>query len=129
MAVWAGGYIEKRLRVDDAVGAVAVHGVCGFYGVFLVGIFAGGFPTGVNNVPSSFGGQLMGMLAFFPLAFLPGFFASWILKRQTYSASRRRSNSKASTWRSTSRTSFPSSSGCPRRSFCRTGRRSRRPRC
>ena len=73
LAVWAGTYIEKKLRVDDAVGAVAVHGVCGFYGVFLVGIFAGGFPTGVNNVPSSFGGQLMGMLAFFPLAFLPGY--------------------------------------------------------
>ena len=81
LAVWAGGYIEKKLRVDDAVGAVAVHGVCGFYGVFLVGIFAGGFPTGVNNVPSSFGGQLMGMLAFFPLAFLPGYIVSWLLKK------------------------------------------------
>src|ERR687896_687080 len=73
LAVWAGGYIEKRLRIDDAVGAVAVHRVCGFFGVLLVGIFAGGFPTGVNNVPSSLGGQLMGMLAFFPLAFLPGY--------------------------------------------------------
>jgi ammonium transporter, Amt family len=81
VAVWSGNYIEKRLRVDDAVGAVAVHGVCGFYGVFLVGIFAGGFPTGVNNVESSFGGQLMGMLAFFPLAFLPGYLASWALKK------------------------------------------------
>ncbi len=81
LAVWAGGYIEKKLRVDDAVGAVAVHGVCGFYGVLLVGIFAGGFPTGLNSVPSSFGGQLMGMLAFFPLAFLPGYLASWVLKK------------------------------------------------
>ena len=51
VAVWAGGVIEKKLRVDDAVGAVAVHGVCGFYGVLLVGIFAGGYPTGVNNIP------------------------------------------------------------------------------
>ena len=58
-----------------------MHGVCGFYGVFLVGIFAGGFPTGVNNIASSLGGQLMGMLAFFPLAFLPGFLASWALKK------------------------------------------------
>jgi ammonia channel protein AmtB len=80
-AVWVGNYIERRLRVDDAVGAVAVHGFCGFLGVFLVGIFAGGFPTGINNVPSSFGGQLIGMLAFFPLAFLPGFILSWILKK------------------------------------------------
>src|ERR671919_143183 len=80
LAVWTGTWIERTLRVDDAVGAVAVHGVCGFYGVFLVGIFAGGFPTGVNNIETSFGGQLMGMLAFFPLAFLPGYLASWVLK-------------------------------------------------
>ena len=81
VAVWAGNYIEKKLRIDDAVGAVAVHGVCGFYGVFLVGIFAGGYPTGINQVESSFGGQLMGMLAFLPLAFLPGYVVSWILKK------------------------------------------------
>jgi ammonium transporter, Amt family len=81
LAVWAGVWIERKLRVDDAVGAVAVHGVCGFYGVLLVGIFAGGFPTGVNSVESSLGGQLMGMLAFFPLAFLPGYLASWGLKK------------------------------------------------
>lgn len=81
VAVWSGTYIERRLRLDDAVGAVAVHGVCGFYGVLLVGIFAGGFPTGVNNIETSFGGQLIGMLAFFPLAFLPGYAASWILKK------------------------------------------------
>jgi ammonia channel protein AmtB len=81
LAVYAGGYIEKKLRIDDAVGAVAVHGVCGFYGVFLVGIFAGGYPTGINNVETSFGGQLMGMMAFLPLAFLPGFAISWVLKK------------------------------------------------
>jgi ammonia channel protein AmtB len=81
VAVWAGNYIEKGLRVDDAVGAVAVHGVCGFYAIFLVGIFAGGYPTGVNNIPVSFGGQLMGFMAFLPLAFLTGFVLSWILKK------------------------------------------------
>ena len=81
VAVWSGAYIEKKLRLDDAVGAVAVHGVCGFYGVLLVGIFAGGYPTGINNVESSFGGQLMGMMAFLPLAFLPGFVLSWALKK------------------------------------------------
>ena len=79
--VWVGYWIEKRLRVDDAVGAVAVHGYCGFLGVLLVGIFAGGFPTGVNNIPVSFGGQLMGIMAFFPLAFIPAFVLSWLLKK------------------------------------------------
>jgi Amt family ammonium transporter len=81
VAVWSGVWIERKLRIDDAVGAVAVHGVCGFYGVFLVGIFAGGYPTGVANVESSMGGQLVGMMAFLPLAFLPGYLASWVLKR------------------------------------------------
>ncbi|MDQ3858206.1 MAG: ammonium transporter [Actinomycetota bacterium] len=81
LAVWSGTWIEKQLRIDDAVGAVAVHGVCGFYGVLLVGIFAGGFPTGLNQVESSFGGQLIGMMAFLPLAFFPGYIVSWILKK------------------------------------------------
>ena len=81
LAVWAGTFIEKKLRIDDAVGAVAVHGVCGFWGVFLVGIFAGGYPTGINNIPVSMGGQLMGMMAFLPLAFLPGYGAAWVLKK------------------------------------------------
>src|ERR687892_744439 len=81
LAVWSGLWIERKLRVDDAVGAVAVHGVCGFYGVFLVGIFAGGFPTGVNNNETSFRRPVMGMLAVFPLAFLPGYIISWLLKK------------------------------------------------
>jgi ammonium transporter, Amt family len=81
LAVWVGTWIEKTLRIDDAVGAVGVHGFCGFYGVFLVGIFAGGYPTGINNIESSFGGQLMGMMAFLPLAFLTGYVCSWALKK------------------------------------------------
>jgi hypothetical protein len=35
----------------------------------------------VNNIESSMGGQLMGILAFIPLAFLPGYVVSWILKK------------------------------------------------
>ena len=84
-AVWVAGVIEKKFRVDDAVGAVAVHGACGFLGMLLVGIFASGFPTGVGNgglgVDSTLLGQLVGMAAFFPLAFIPGYVGSWILKK------------------------------------------------
>ena len=40
-------------------------------------------PTGINNVESSFGGKLMGMMAFLPLAFIPGYVVSWILRSST----------------------------------------------
>jgi Amt family ammonium transporter len=81
LTVYAGGWIEKKVRVDDAVGAVAVHGVAGFLGMLWVGVFAAGYPTGINNVDSSIGGQLMGMATFLPLGFLSGWVASLILKK------------------------------------------------
>jgi len=34
------GFIENVLKIDDPVGASAVHGICGFSGTVLVGIFA-----------------------------------------------------------------------------------------
>jgi Amt family ammonium transporter len=81
MVVYCGNWIEKSMRVDDAVGAVAVHGVAGFLGMLWVGVFAAGYPTGVNNVDSSIGGQLMGMAAFLPLGFLTGYVMSWVMKK------------------------------------------------
>jgi Amt family ammonium transporter len=81
MVVYAGNWIEKNMRVDDAVGAVAVHGVAGFLGMLWVGVFAAGYPTGVNNVDSSIGGQLMGMATFLPLGFLTGYYMSWVMKK------------------------------------------------
>ncbi|MBD0779089.1 ammonium transporter [Maribacter sp. ANRC-HE7] len=33
-------FIDKKLHVDDPVGAISVHGVCGFAGTVLVGLFA-----------------------------------------------------------------------------------------
>jgi ammonium transporter, Amt family len=81
LAYYAGNWIERKMRVDDAVGAVAVHGVSGFLGMLWVGIFAAGYPTGINNVESSIGGQLMGMATFLPLGFLTGYVASWVLRK------------------------------------------------
>jgi len=81
LTVWVGGWIETKMRVDDTVGAVAVHGFSGFMGIIWVGIFAAGYPTGVNNVESSIGGQLMGLATFLPLGFLSGWFASFVLKK------------------------------------------------
>jgi ammonia channel protein AmtB len=81
LTVYAGNFIEKRMRVDDVVGAVAVHGFAGFMGVFWVGVFAAGYPTGLNNVESSIGGQLLGIATFLPLGFLSGYVASFALKK------------------------------------------------
>jgi ammonium transporter, Amt family len=81
LAVYAGGFIEKKLRVDDAVGAVAVHGVCGFWSPLAVGLFAAGYPTGLNNVDSSLTGQLYGMMVFLPLGFFGGYIPSWVMKK------------------------------------------------
>ncbi len=33
-------FFDKKLRVDDPVGAISVHGVCGFIGTVLVGFFS-----------------------------------------------------------------------------------------
>ena len=81
IAIWMGNFIEVKMRVDDAVGAVAVHGIMGFIGVLCVGIFAGGYPTGAAGVETTFLGQLTGVATMFPLAFLTGYGASWILKQ------------------------------------------------
>ncbi len=81
LTVWVGNWIETKMRVDDVVGAVSVHGFAGFMGILWVGVFAAGYPTGVNNVESSMGGQLIGLATFLPLGFLTGWFASWVLKK------------------------------------------------
>ena len=81
MAVYVGNWIEKKMRVDDVVGAVAVHGFTGFLGVLWVGVFAAGYPTGLNNVDSSLWGQLIGIATFLPLGFLSGWVASLVLKK------------------------------------------------
>ena len=81
LAVYAGNFIEKKMRVDDAVGAVAVHGVAGFWSPLAVGIFAAGFPTGFNNIDTSLTGQLYTMMVFLPLGFFGGYIPSWILKQ------------------------------------------------
>ena len=40
VVVFAVEFIDQKLKVDDPVGAVAVHGVCGALGTILTGLFA-----------------------------------------------------------------------------------------
>ncbi len=73
--------LERKYKVDDAVGAVAVHGIAGFIGVLLVGVFLQGYPTGPNDVPVTFLGQVLGVALFIILGFVPGLGISWILDK------------------------------------------------
>jgi Amt family ammonium transporter len=53
LVVYAAGFIENKLKVDDPVGAIAVHGVCGTFGVLAVGLFANGsYGAGWNGSDS-----------------------------------------------------------------------------
>lgn len=38
--IFAVEFIERKLKVDDPVGAISVHGVCGTLGTILTGVFA-----------------------------------------------------------------------------------------
>ncbi len=51
-----------KLRIDDPVGAISVHLVCGIWGTLCVGIFS-------SNPEHSFIAQLQGVVAVFALAF------------------------------------------------------------
>jgi hypothetical protein len=39
LVYWGVGFIEKKLKLDDVVGAVSVHGLCGVWGTIAVGLF------------------------------------------------------------------------------------------
>ena len=68
--------------IDDAVGAVSVHGTCGLIGVLAVGVLLGGYPSAVDGIPAiSFTGQLDGAIAMGLGGFIPGYVVSWILKQ------------------------------------------------
>lgn len=68
-----------KFKIDDAVGAVAVHGFGGVWGLVMAGIFASGYPN-VAGPEISFVGQLSSAVVFMVLGFAPGYVLSYILK-------------------------------------------------
>jgi Amt family ammonium transporter len=54
-------FIDRVLKIDDPVGAISVHGVCGAFGVLSVGLFAdGAYGDGWNGVPGAVRGLFYG---------------------------------------------------------------------
>ncbi len=74
-------FIDKTLKVDDPVGAVSVHGVCGALGTLLVGVFAtdGGLLYGGGF--SLLGVQAIGVLAIGAWAAGTAFIVLYTLKK------------------------------------------------
>ncbi len=75
--------VLERMGIDDAVGAVTVHGTMGLYGLIALGVFASGYPAlqgPAGEVPTiSLLGQVMSAVVFFLLGFVPGYVVSFIL--------------------------------------------------
>ena len=61
LVIEAAFFIEGVLKVDDPVGAVAVHGVNGAFGILCVGLFSdGSYGDGWNGVPGTVKGLFYG---------------------------------------------------------------------
>jgi ammonia channel protein AmtB len=75
-------WVESNFKIDDAVGAVAVHGYAGFLGVVIAGFLLWGYPSSpyegyaaVNPLGNFIGAIIM----FFVLGFIPGWVMAKIL--------------------------------------------------
>lgn len=60
--IWALGFVENTLKVDDVVGAISVHGFGGLWGLIAVGIFADGTYGGVSGLIVGETGQIIAQL-------------------------------------------------------------------
>jgi len=74
-------FIDKKLKIDDPVGAISVHGVCGALGTLLVGVFAtdGGLLYGGGF--EKLGVQAIGVFSIAAWAIGTSFVVLFILKK------------------------------------------------
>ncbi|MCW0481108.1 ammonium transporter [Gaoshiqia sediminis] len=73
-------FFDKILKVDDPVGAVSVHGVCGAFGTLAVGLFSTSEGLFYGHGAKALGIQSIGVLTFFVWAFGAGLILFSILK-------------------------------------------------
>ncbi len=75
-------WVERTFKIDDAVGAVAVHGYAGFAGLIVAGFVLWGHPSSPYEGFAAINplGQLAGAIIMFGLlGFLPGYILARIL--------------------------------------------------
>jgi ammonia channel protein AmtB len=78
-------WVERKFKIDDAVGAVAVHGYAGFIGVVIAGFVLWGHPSSPYEGYASINpiGQFIGaVIMFWVLGFLPAWVIAKILASQ-----------------------------------------------
>lgn len=75
--------VVEKMQIDDAVGAVSLHGIVGLWGVVAVGIFASGYPAlDMEGGPTiTLYGQVIGAVVMAALGFIPGYVSSLVLKQ------------------------------------------------
>jgi ammonia channel protein AmtB len=76
-------WVERRFKIDDAVGAVAVHGYGGFLGVVIAGVVLWGYPASqkyADVLITPWGNFVGAIIMFFVLGFVPALIAALILK-------------------------------------------------
>jgi len=92
VVVFSVEFIDKVLKVDDPVGAISVHGVCGAFGTLCAGLFAEaayGEASGVGAVNGLFFGggwsqfltQLTGVVSVFLWVFTSAFILFFVVKK------------------------------------------------
>ena len=90
VVVFSIGFIERVLKVDDPVGAISAHGVCGAWGTLSCGIFGAEAVMGVGDANTGlfYGGgfgqigiQLIGIGAAFVWAFGTGLVLFYLIKK------------------------------------------------
>ncbi|ALJ05335.1 ammonium transporter [Pseudalgibacter alginicilyticus] len=79
------GFIEKTLKIDDAVGAISVHGVAGVWGTLVIGLWGidGDAGIGIFNGggAAQLGAQAIGVIAYAVWALVMSFIFLFIIKK------------------------------------------------
>lgn len=78
--VYAVTFIDNVLHIDDPVGAVSVHGICGGLGTIMVGLFSESGGLFYGHGTSLLVSQIIGVVAVAIFAFITGFILFKILK-------------------------------------------------